>query len=166
MARKMMANASISNACGAVLLSAVERYMRENKIEFAEIIVDENDDITFSKVWDRKYVNDLPDAAFALILPGGKKDEEGKTKPRKLRKLPHHNASVKSPTENNSVDLPHLRNALARAPQMKVSQQHKNKAIGHLRRHAAKLLKKKTESFVMNYTEKIIIDSILTKDAA
>lgn len=63
-------------------------------------------------VWTTKYVNDLPDSCFALILPGGKKDDEGKTVPRSLRKLPYKDASGK-------VDVPHLRNALARLPQMK-----------------------------------------------
>lgn len=51
--------------------------------------------------------NDLPDSAFAYIEPGGEKDSEGKTVPRSLRHYPHHNAS-------GGIDLPHLRNALAR----------------------------------------------------
>ena len=83
--------------------------------------------------WDTAYVNDLPDSAFALVLSGGKKDEEGKTVPRSLRKLPYKDASGK-------VDLPHLRNALARAPQMSVSADLKEKAIALLRRVAAKFL--------------------------
>jgi len=60
--------------------------------------------------WTTKYVNDLPDSSFAYIMPGGKKDAEGKTVPRALRKLPYKDA-------NGKVDLPHLRNAIARAPQ-------------------------------------------------
>lgn len=63
-------------------------------------------------VWTTAYVNDLPDSAFAYIMPGGKKDDEGKTVPRGLRKLPYKD-------KNGKVDLPHLRNALARAPQTK-----------------------------------------------
>lgn len=58
-------------------------------------------------VWTTAYINDLPDSAFLYIAPGGKKDSEGKTTPRSLRKLPYRDA-------NGSVDLPHLRNALAR----------------------------------------------------
>jgi phage I-like protein/cation transport regulator ChaB len=60
--------------------------------------------------WTRKYINDLPDSAFAYIEPGGEKDEEGKTKPRALRHFPYKD-------KDGKVDLPHLRNALARAPQ-------------------------------------------------
>jgi hypothetical protein len=54
--------------------------------------------------------NNLPDASFAYIESGGTKDESGKTVPRSLRKLPFKNA-------DGSVDLPHLRNALARLSQ-------------------------------------------------
>jgi HK97 family phage prohead protease len=60
--------------------------------------------------WDTAYVNDLPDSAFLLIEPGGKKDREGKTVPRELRHFPVRNAA-------GEVDAPHLRNALARIPQ-------------------------------------------------
>jgi HK97 family phage prohead protease len=60
--------------------------------------------------WTTSYVNDLPDSAFLYIAPGGEKDEDGKTKPRSLRYFPYKDASGK-------VDLPHLRNALARIPQ-------------------------------------------------
>ncbi len=79
--------------------------------------------------WDTSYVNDLPDNAFAVILPGGEKDDEGKTVPRDLRKLPHHNA-------NGDVDLPHLRNALAREPQADMSQAEHDAAQAHLDAHA------------------------------
>lgn len=85
--------------------------------------------------WSTAFINDLPDAAFAYIEPGGEKDDEGKTTPRSKRHFPHHNKSVKSATENSSVDLPHLRNALSRAPQSP----HGKKAIGHLKRHASAL---------------------------
>lgn len=93
-------------------------------------------------VWSTRYINDLPDSAFAIILSGGKKDNTGKTVPRTLRKLPHHNASVKSSTENSSVDIPHLRNALARLPQSDLTQEQKTKAEKHLQNHAKELLNK------------------------
>lgn len=48
--------------------------------------------------------NDLPDSAFAYIEPGGSKDADGKTTPRKLRHFPIH-------------DKAHVANALSRAPQ-------------------------------------------------
>ena len=96
-------------------------------------------DISKAK-WTTAYINNLPDAAFAVIEPGGKKDDTGKTEPRRLRHLPHHNASVKRATENTSVDLPHLRNALARLPQLKLSDSLKKKAYNHLANHAKALL--------------------------
>jgi HK97 family phage prohead protease len=61
-------------------------------------------------VWNTAYVNDLPDSAFLLIESGGHKDADGKTVPRSLRHFPVRNAA-------GDVDLPHLRNALARIPQ-------------------------------------------------
>lgn len=65
-----------------------------------------------SQGWTTRYINDLPDSAFAWIEPGGEKDEDGKTTPRSLRHLPYKDASGK-------VDLPHTRNALARLNQVK-----------------------------------------------
>ncbi|RLI20126.1 hypothetical protein DRO54_06960, partial [Candidatus Bathyarchaeota archaeon] len=59
------------------------------------------------RIWTRNYIDKLPDSAFALILPGGTKDEEGKTVPRSLRKFPHHR-------KDGTIDIPHLRNANAR----------------------------------------------------
>jgi hypothetical protein len=80
------------------------------------------------RIWTRAYINDLPDAAFALILPGGTK-EDGRTTPRALRKFPHHRA-------DGSIDLPHLRNALARVPQSDLTDEQKERALAHLRKHA------------------------------
>lgn len=88
------------------------------------IVVDEK------AVWSTSFVNNLPDSAFALILPGGTKDSDGKTTPRNLRKLPHHGTG-------GAVDDPHLRNALSRAPQMTgVTDAEKSAAEAHLERHA------------------------------
>jgi len=63
-------------------------------------------------VWTTAYINNLPNSSFAYIEAGGKKDKEGKTVPRSLRHLPYKDA-------NGKVDLPHLRNAIARAPHVK-----------------------------------------------
>lgn len=49
-------------------------------------------------------IDDLPDADFAYIESGGKKDSSGKTVPRSLRHFPIHDAA-------------HVRNALARIAQ-------------------------------------------------
>lgn len=62
--------------------------------------------------WDAAYINDLPDSAFACI------DAEG-------RHYPHHDAS-------GAVDLPHLRNALARVAQEATT----SCGVAHLRAHA------------------------------
>jgi len=97
--------------------------------------------------WDRKYINDLPDAAFAYVEPGGKKDDEGKTVPRTLRHLPHHNMNVRNGLEHDTVDIPHLRNALARLPQTKLPESAKEKARKHLIRHAKALGVGDYESF-------------------
>lgn len=61
-------------------------------------------------VWTTAYMNDLPDSAFLYVEAGGSKDQDGKTVPRTLRHFPYKNA-------DGQIDLPHLRNALARIPQ-------------------------------------------------
>jgi hypothetical protein len=65
-------------------------------------------------VWSTASANNLPDSAFLYIEPGGKKDSEGKTVPRSLRHLPVRNAEGK-------LDPAHIRNAAARANQVKLS---------------------------------------------
>ena len=66
--------------------------------------------------WDTEYINNLPDSAFATIGAGGEKDADGKTIPRTLRHLPFKNAQ-------GNIDLPHLRNALARLNQIESGSQ-------------------------------------------
>ena len=61
-------------------------------------------------VWTTAQMNDLPDSSFLYVESGGDKDEDGRTKPRSLRHFPYKDASGK-------IDLPHLRNAIARIPQ-------------------------------------------------
>jgi hypothetical protein len=75
--------------------------------------------------------NDLPDSAFAVIKPGGSKDEDDNTTPRDLRMLPHH-------TADGGVDLPHLRNALARVQQegTQLTPEQRKAALSHLQSHA------------------------------
>jgi hypothetical protein len=78
------------------------------------VIKDVRSDIQLDKaVWSRSYINDLPDNAFLYIESGGKKDEEGKTKPRSLRHFPYRD-------KDGGIDLLHLRNAIARIPQAKI----------------------------------------------
>lgn len=61
-------------------------------------------------VWTQKEQNDLPDSSFMYIEDGGTKDSDGKTVPRGKRHFPIRDA-------NGKLDLPHLRNAIARIPQ-------------------------------------------------
>lgn len=84
--------------------------------------------------WDAAYINDLPDSAFAYIEPGGTKDSEGKTSPRSMRHLPYRK-------KDGSVDLPHLRNALARVDQTDLSPAIKAKIRAHLQSLASDYLK-------------------------
>jgi len=79
--------------------------------------------------WTAETINDLDDNAFAVISKGGEKDDQGKTSPRSLRHLPHHNAQ-------GDLDLPHLRNALARLPQTDLSPENRAEAKRHLCAHA------------------------------
>jgi hypothetical protein len=110
----------------------VEKWIEEHKASLPDLQ---------KAVWTRDYINRLPDAAFALILPGGEKDEEGKTTPRYLRLLPHHNMNVRNGLEHDTVDIPHLRNALARLPQIKdITEADRKRAYEHLARHARALL--------------------------
>lgn len=158
-----------------------------NKIELKEVSVTKNPantdtflqavskslnkslDIIEKAKWDTAFINNLPDAAFAYIEPGGEKDEDGKTKPRSLRHLPHHNSNVKSSTENSSVDKPHLRNALARLSQTNISEAAKKTALSHLNKHAQALgigtdkTKSQEEINVKTYTKENI-DKTLSND--
>lgn len=77
-----------------------------------EWVVTDPEEVAKAK-WSRAYINDLPDSHFLYIEPGGKKDSEGKTVPRSLRHLPYKDA-------NGKIDIPHLRNAIARAPLIKL----------------------------------------------
>jgi hypothetical protein len=65
-------------------------------------------------VWDSSFISKLPDTSFLHVEAGGKK-KNGITHPVSLRHFPVKDAAGK-------VDLPHLRNALARIPQSKLPQ--------------------------------------------
>ena len=71
--------------------------------------------------WTTEYINDLPDKSFAYVEPKGDKDDQGKTIPRTLRHLPYRNA-------DGSINLDHLRNALARLGQTDLSPEGKAQA--------------------------------------
>lgn len=81
--------------------------------------------------WSRRYINSLPDSAFASI----EYTSEGK----KVRHLPHHDHTGK-------LDLPHLWSALARINQVKWIDP-KNEAIArhHLEEHVREYRKQALE---------------------
>ncbi len=80
--------------------------------EGVQAVIGRLKEVADKAVWSRAFINDLPDSSFLYIEPGGRKDEEGKTVPRTLRHFPIRD-------ENGKIDLPHLRNAIARIPQSK-----------------------------------------------
>jgi len=96
--------------------------------------------VMFSKQMTTAQINDLPDAAFAIVKPGGSKDDDGKTVPRSLRVFPHHRSNVKDPSEHSSLDVPHLRNALARLSQADLTAEERAKVKAHLEAHADAVL--------------------------
>lgn len=74
-------------------------------------IIELDEEEAVKAVWSTAFVNGLPNSSFLHIVPGcGENDDEGKTKPRSCRMFPYKDAE-------GNVDLPHLRNAIARAPQ-------------------------------------------------
>jgi len=66
-----------------------------------------SDDLEQAAKWTRAYINSLPDSAFIYIEPGYKEGED-----KRARHLPYKDDAGK-------IDLPHLRNALARCNQIK-----------------------------------------------
>ena len=85
----------------------------------------------YAEEWDTKYINDLPDSAFAFVVKG-EKDEEGKTVPRTNRHLPHHKP-------NGGIDLPHLKNAMARVMHTNLTKEQQKQAHDHLLKHYKEL---------------------------
>lgn len=113
-------------------------------------LVTEKDEYREFAVWTTAYINDLPDSCFAYIESGGKKDSGGKTFPRSLRHFPYKDASGK-------IDMNHVRNAIARAPQANVPASIKTMVQNKMRR----LLGSKNQS------EMAAIDSeVITMDDA
>jgi|GEM_PF-7005395 len=83
--------------------------------------------------WSTAYQNDLNDSCFLYLEPGGEKDEEHKTTPRSLRHFPVRDAEGK-------LDLPHLRNAIARILQSNLGDELK----ATLQARARRLLERET----------------------
>ncbi len=100
-----------------------ERHLRDGEtVDLDELMLTQREQ---RAEWTAAFINDLPDSSFAYIESGGEKDEDGRTTPRGLRHFPHHDSG-------GEIDLPHLRNALARAPQSPFE----DRVMPHLERHA------------------------------
>lgn len=110
--------------------------------------------------WDTEYVNNLPDGAFAIIEPAY---VDGETDDNRARHLPHHNQNAEGKAvesgrvvndDDESVDLPHLRNAFARVSQTEpftdsISKSElQDKAEAHLESHRDLLDESKSKSDV------------------
>lgn len=104
--------------------------------EFAE----EDKELEEGAKWTTKFINSLPNSSFAVIEPAYL---EGKTDNKNARHLPFKDASGK-------VDLPHLRNALARVNQIKpvtdsiTAEELQKKALAKLNKYR-KMLKTASE---------------------
>lgn len=122
----------------------------------------EDEDEDEEKEWSTAYINDLPDSAFLYIAEGGEKDEEGKTAPRALRKLPYRD-------KDGKIDLPHLRNAISRANQVKDAEGNTipEEQVEKIRARARKILDENTsEKGVTNKDNCVIMspeESVLSK---
>lgn len=86
----------------------------------------------------------LPAAAYAAPFMDGETFKAG------MSKLPHHVASVTDPDDDATVDLPRLRNAMARFDQTDFSgfpkpDSARSKARRHLEAHADRLLQTRAE---------------------
>ncbi len=93
--------------------------------------------------WSRKYINSLPDSAFASI--------EYNSHGKRVRYLPHHDHTGK-------IDLPHLWNALARINQVKwIDPKGGAIARNHLEEHAReykrRVLEDRERRFPININE-------------
>ena len=138
----------------------------KGRLEKASSLLKSITEKEYSEKWDRKYINDLPNAAFAVVEKGY---TEGGNK--NARHLPHHNKNVKSATENSTVDLPHYRNALARVNQVKSvlgkesDSSLRKKAASHLEKHRAVLNSEKSnfnpvELLIWEECEKLFKENI------
>lgn len=124
-------------------------------LNFSELML-ADPDLKMHAVLSGADKNDLPDSAFAYIEPGGKKDAEGKTVPRSKRHLPYKNAQ-------GQIDLPHVRNALARLSNTQIPDSVKGGIRAMLQRHLAAQHTEVAER-VLNNLENIPEDQFVVID--
>lgn len=102
--------------------------------------------------WTSKYINSLPNSSFAVIETGYKEGDSSKS----ARHLPFKDASGK-------VDLPHLRNALARCNQIKnvlgndTDSELRARAQRTLAPYAKKYLNKKGEAGMNDVIQSVLV---------
>ena len=99
----------LNEALGHSLVESLsmEQKKKENTMSDQEEVEleEETEYILAEARWTRKYINDLPDGAFAVVEPCADTRKDA-------QHLPYKDATGK-------IDLPHLRNALARMDQIK-----------------------------------------------
>ncbi|MCD6528762.1 hypothetical protein J7L06_00520 [Candidatus Bathyarchaeota archaeon] len=145
----------------AIVEAYGEECLSKDKLEIRDVKRSKEKGEASEAEWTTAFINRLPDAAFAVIEPAYKR---GETEDKRCRHLPHHGPDVKDPDEHSSVDLPHLRNALARMNQIKPitdsisTEELRERARRHLMRHAKALLKTYQETFTGEEKTAIILD--------
>lgn len=107
--------------------------------------------------WSAAYMNDLPDGSFLYIEPGGSKDDSGKTTPRTLRHFPYKDKTGK-------VDMPHLRNALSRIPQSKVTKSAKEAATAKAKRILARSTTNEMQHVTINFKANVRFDMMESRE--
>lgn len=137
-------------------VTELDKLIKESDVSiesyFGEI---SGDEIKESKaVWTSAYIKTLENNCFAYVEVTGEKDDEGRIIPNTARHLPHHAKGNGASGTGGTVDLPHLRNGLARSNQVKPvtdtisAAELQSKAKAHLIAHAKKLNIGDYDSFV------------------
>lgn len=110
--------------------------------------------MSLKAVWSTAFVNNLPDSSFLFVEPKcGEKDNEGKTKPRSCRHFPYKDASGK-------IDLPRLRNAIARIPQAKITGLDKTGLQARARRLLENTQKEQQSESWLNRLKEVVVDGV------
>lgn len=111
-------------------VTSLKSYLEEDTGDTTKSDIEFEDET--KAAWTAKYINALPDSAFAFIESGGTKDADGLTTPRSLRHFPYKD-------DTGALDEAHVKNALARIPQSKLSDADKTTALKVITAAAKKL---------------------------
>jgi hypothetical protein len=113
-------------------VTSLKSYLEEEEAGNVDVTKQESEDESVKAAWTAKYINALSDSAFAFIESGGTKDADGLTAPRSLRHFPYKD-------DTGALDEAHVKNALARIPQSKLSDADKATALKVITAAAKKL---------------------------